>query len=67
MVEAHPRREFVFRTKYATHLNPIEFWWKTLKSFALAGRFFGTWEQIEDTTEKARDYWNWNAHRHPHA
>lgn len=61
---AHPRWEFVFQPKYAAYLNLIEPWWKTLRSLALAGRFFETWGQIEDATEKARDYWN--AHRHPY-
>ena len=62
---AHPRWEFVFQPKYAAYLNLIEPWWKTLRSLALAGRFFETWEQIEDAVEKAEDYWN--AHRHPYA
>jgi transposase len=60
---AHPRWEFVFQPKYAAYLNLIEPWWKTLRSLALAGRFFETWEQTEEAIEKARDYWN--AHRHP--
>ncbi|MDQ3363197.1 MAG: transposase, partial [Actinomycetota bacterium] len=58
---AHPRWEFVFQPTYAAYLNLIEPWWKTLRSLALAGRFFESWEQIEDTIEKAKDYWN--AHR----
>ena len=62
---AHPRWEFVFQPKYAAYLNLIEPWWKTLRSLALAGRFFETWEQIEDAIEKAKDYWN--EHRHPYA
>ena len=61
---AHPRWEFVLQPKYAAYLNLIEPWWKTLRSLALAGRFFETWEQIEDAIERARDYWN--AHRHPY-
>jgi hypothetical protein len=61
---AHPRWEFVFQPKYAAYLNLIEPWWKTLRSLALAGRYFETWEQIEDAIEKASNYWN--AHRHPY-
>ncbi len=45
---AHPRWEFVFQPKYAAYLNLIEPWWKTLKSLAIKGRFFETWEQIEE-------------------
>jgi hypothetical protein len=48
---------------WAQNLNLIEPWWKTLRSLALADRFFETWEQIEDAVEKDRDYWN--AHRRP--
>ena len=61
---AHPRWEFVFQPKYAAYLNLIEPWWKTLRSLALAGRFFETWGQIEDAIERALGYWN--AHRHPY-
>lgn len=49
----------------AASLNLIEPWWKTPRPLALAGRFFEAWERIEDTIEKAKDYWN--AHRHPYA
>jgi transposase len=61
---AHPRWEFVFQPKYAAYLNLIEPWWKRLRSLALAGRFFETWEHVEDAIGKARDYWN--AHRRPY-
>jgi transposase len=61
---AHPRWEFVFQPKYAAYLNLIEPWWKTLKSLAMKGRFFETWEQIEEAIARAVDYWN--AHRHPY-
>ncbi|MBA4117049.1 MAG: transposase [Rubrobacter sp.] len=61
---AHPRWEFVFQPKYAAYLNLIEPWWKTLKSLAIKGRFFETWEQIEEAVTRAVDYWN--AHRHPY-
>ncbi|MDP9457818.1 MAG: transposase [Actinomycetota bacterium] len=55
---AHPRWEFVFQPKYAAYLNLIEPWWKTLRSLAIKGRTFETWEQIEEAIERARDYWN---------
>ncbi len=41
---AHPCWEFVFQPKYAAYLNIIEPWWKTLKSLAIKGRAFETWE-----------------------
>ena len=43
---AHPRWEFVFQPKYAAYLNLIEAWWKTLRSLALKGRRFETWEDL---------------------
>ena len=61
---AHPRWEFVFQPKYAAYLNLIEPWWKTLKSLAIKGRFFESWEQVEEAVARALDYWN--AHRHPY-
>jgi len=60
---AHPRWEFVFQPVYAAWLNLIEPWWKTLRSLALKGRRFATWEQICDAVREATAYWN--AHRHP--
>jgi transposase len=60
---AHPRWEFVFQPVYAAYLNLIEPWWKILKSLALKGRQFLTWEAVEEAVGAARDYWN--AHRHP--
>jgi hypothetical protein len=61
---AHTRWEFVFQPKYAAYLNLIEPWWKTLRSMALQGRNFETWEQIEEAIAKAKDYWN--ERRHPY-
>ena len=61
---AHPRWEFVFQPKYAAYLNLIEPWWKTLRSLALAGRTFETWDQVEAASEQTRNYWN--EHRHPY-
>ena len=61
---AHPRWEFVFQPKYAAYLNLIEPWWKTLRSLALAGRTFETWEAVEAAIEQARDYWD--ERRHPY-
>lgn len=61
---AHPRWEFVFQPKYAAYLNLIEPWWKTLKSLALKGRRFETWEGVEAAVQRATAYWN--EHRHPY-
>ena len=60
---AHPRWEMVFQPKYAAYLNLIEPWWKVLRSLALAGRRFETWEEVTEAIAQATDYWN--AHRHP--
>ena len=60
---AHPRWEFVFQPVYAAYLNLIEPWWKVLRSLALKGRRFETWEEICQAVERATSYWN--AHRHP--
>jgi transposase len=60
---AHPRWEFVFQPTYAAYLNLIEPWWKILRSLALKGRRFETWEEMWETIKRATAYWN--AHRHP--
>ncbi|WZP01190.1 transposase (plasmid) [Isosphaeraceae bacterium EP7] len=60
---AHPRWEFVFQPVSAAYLNLIEPWWKVLRSLALKGRRFETWEEICQAVERATAYWN--AHRHP--
>jgi transposase len=60
---SHPRWEFVFQPIYAAYLNLIEPWWKVLRSLALKGRRFDTWEQVCQAIEAATAYWN--AHRHP--
>ena len=60
---AHPRWEFVFQPTYAAYLNLIEPWWKILRSLALKGRRFETWEQVCSAVREATSYWN--AHRHP--
>lgn len=62
---AHPRWEFVFQPTYAAYLNLIEPWWKILRSLALKGRRFETWDEIAQAVEAATAYWN--AHRHPFA
>jgi len=61
---AYPRWEFVFQPTYAAYLNLIEPWWKTLKSLALKGRRFETWQEIEEAVRSATAYWN--AHKHPY-
>jgi transposase len=60
---AHPRWEMVFQPKYAAYLNLIEPWWKVLRSLALAGRRFETWDEVTTAIAQATDYWN--AHGHP--
>jgi len=60
---AHPRWEFVFQPKYAAYLNLIEPWWKILRSLALKGRRFETWEEVCQAVAEATAYWN--KHRHP--
>jgi transposase len=60
---AHPRWEMVFQPKYAASLNLIEPWWTILRSLALAGQRFETWDEVTEAVAQATDYWN--AHRHP--
>ena len=60
---AHPRWEFVFQPTSAASLNLIEPWWKVLRSLALKGRRFATWDAIARAVDAATAYWN--AHRHP--
>ena len=60
---AHPRWEFVFQPTAAAYLNLIEPWWKVLRSLALKGRRFETWEEVCAAVTAATRYWN--AHRHP--
>ena len=60
---AYPRWEFVFQPIYAAYLNLIEPWWKVLRSLALKGRRFETWDQVCQAVAAATAYWN--AHRHP--
>jgi transposase len=60
---AYPRWAFVFQPKYAVYLNLIEPWWKVLRSLALKGRRFETWDELCAAIQLATTYWN--AHRHP--
>jgi transposase len=60
---AYARWEFVFQPKYAAYLNLIEPWWKVLRSLALKGRRFETWEGVCHAIAEATAYWN--GHRHP--
>ena len=62
---AHPRWEFVFQPIRAADLNLIEPWWKVLRSLALTGRRFASWEEGCAAVDQATAYWN--AHRHPFA
>jgi len=59
----HPRWEVVFQPTYAASLNLIEPGWKVLRSLALEGRRFESWQEIAQAMERATVYWN--AHRHP--
>lgn len=59
----HPRWEFVFQPTYAAYLNLIEPWWKILRSLALKGRRFETWDELWAAIARATAYWN--THRHP--
>ena len=60
---AHPRWEFVFQPTKAAYLNLIEPWWKILRSLALKGRRFESWEEVCQAVDAATAYWN--KHRHP--
>jgi DDE superfamily endonuclease len=60
---AHPRWEFVFQPTYAAYPNLIEPWWKILRSLALKGKRFASWDEVCQAVEAATSYWN--AHRHP--
>ena len=59
----HPRWEFVFQPTYAAYLNLIEPWWKILRSLALKGRRFESWDEICQAITAATAYWQ--AHKHP--
>jgi transposase len=59
----HPRWEFVFQPIHAAYLNLIEPWWKILRSLALKGRRFASWDELGRAVAAATAYWN--AHRHP--
>lgn len=61
---AFPRWAFVFQPTSAAYLNLIVPWWKTLRSLALKGKRFETWEEIEAAVAKATD--DWNAQKHPY-
>jgi transposase len=60
---AHPRWEFVFQPPSAAYLNLIEPWWKILRSLALTGRRFESWQELCQAVAASTAYWN--AHRHP--
>jgi DDE superfamily endonuclease len=60
---AHPRGEFVCQPTSAADLNPIEPRWKVLRSLALKGKRFATWEEVCRAVEQATG--SRNAPRHP--
>jgi len=47
----------------SVYLNRLEPWWKVLRSLALKGCRFETWEQIVEAVTHATVYWN--AHEYP--
>jgi transposase len=59
----HPHWEFVYLPTRTPYLNLIEPWWKVLRSLALKGRRFETWQDVCNAVRAATDYWN--QHRHP--
>lgn len=59
----HPRWEVVFQPTYAAYLNLIEPWWNVLRSLALKGRRFDTWDDICAAVQRATA--SWKGHRHP--
>ncbi len=61
---AHPRWEFVFQPSSAADLKLIEPWGKILRSLALRGHRFETWDGVEQAVERATAYY-WNDHCHP--
>jgi transposase len=60
---SRPYWHFLFQPTYAAYLNLIEPWWKVLRSLALKGKRFETWQQVSEAIHAASSYWN--AHRHP--
>lgn len=60
---AHPHWHFIFQPTYAAYLNLIEPWWKVLRSLALKGKRFETWQDVVGAITAASSYWN--GHRHP--
>src|SRR5258708_2315483 len=60
---AHPSWEFVCQPPYAASLNLTEPWWKILRSLALKGRRFESWQEVCQAVAASTAYWN--AHRHP--
>jgi len=60
---AHPRWEFNFLPTASPYLNLIEPWWKVLRSLALKGKRFETWNDIVVAVRAATAYWN--DHKHP--
>jgi hypothetical protein len=59
----HERWELVYPPTYAAYLKLIELWWKVLRSLALHGRCFETWQEVMQAIEAATAYWQ--AHKHP--
>ena len=60
---AQPRWACVFQPTDAAYLNLIEPWWKILRSLALGGRRFASWEEVGQAVAAATAYGN--VHRPP--
>lgn len=61
---AWPEIQVLFLHKYASRMNPIEPWWKQLKSLALTGHRFDTANEIQEAIKLALA--SRNDHRHPY-
>lgn len=61
---AHSHVRFLHQPTYASWLNLIDPWWKTLRSLALKGHCFRTVQEVTQAIAWATDYWN--HHRHPY-
>jgi hypothetical protein len=59
----HPTWAFAYQPVYAAWRTLREPWWKALRSRALKGRRFASWDAICAAVRDATV--SWNAHRHP--
>ncbi len=59
----HPRWEVVVHLIAAAYLTLIEPWWTVLRSLALTGGSFESWDEVGAAVTAATA--SWNAHSHP--